>query len=141
MFSVSTRVRYGMRALVSLAQSEGDKPIKLGEIAQDQALSLKYLENIFRLLRKEGIVRASRGPEGGYRLQADPKKLTIYQIIKALEGPLATVDCVESPSACDSGSCCDSRDFWCDFQEHMEGYLKTKTLDYLIQNKMIGKVV
>ena len=89
---VSAKADYGMRALLELAAAYADSPTRLvkGEaIAKAQDIPLKFLEGILRQLRQSGIVASQRGAEGGYRLDRDPKDVSIADVVRALDGPLA----------------------------------------------------
>lgn len=82
----SKRSRYGIRALIDLARNAGNGSIQLSEIAGRNNISVKYLEQIFSALRKAGIIRSIKGPQGGYFLAVSPENLTIAEIIVALDG-------------------------------------------------------
>ena len=82
----SKRSRYGIRALIDLAQNAGKGSIQLSEIADRNNISVKYLEQIFSALRKAGIIRSIKGPQGGYFLAVPSEKLTAAEIIMALDG-------------------------------------------------------
>lgn len=82
----SKRSRYGIRALIDLAQNTSEGCVQLSEIADRNCISVKYLEQIFSSLRKAGILRSIKGPQGGYLLAKDPGKLKIAEVIIALEG-------------------------------------------------------
>jgi Rrf2 family protein len=91
---VSAKADYGMRALLELADAYAENPTRLvkGEaIATAQDIPLKFLEGILRQLRQSGIVASQRGAEGGYRLDRDPKDVSIADVVRALDGPLAAV--------------------------------------------------
>ena len=94
MFSVSTKSRYGLRALIELARSSEGKPVSLSELADKQDISKKYLESIFRMLQKKGIIRSSRGASGGYSLARDPENVILLEILEAVEGPIHLLDCL-----------------------------------------------
>lgn len=82
----SKRSRYGIRALTDLAQNEGNGSMQLNEIAERNSISVKYLEQIFAALRKAGIIRSIKGPQGGYFLAKPPGVLTVAEIIMVLDG-------------------------------------------------------
>ncbi|PKN46099.1 MAG: hypothetical protein CVU59_07040, partial [Deltaproteobacteria bacterium HGW-Deltaproteobacteria-17] len=82
----STRVRYGMRAMIELAQDGDDRPVPLAVLAQRQNLSIKYLENLFHALRDADLVLASRGPRGGYRLARPADGITVLEVISQFTG-------------------------------------------------------
>ena len=93
----STRSTYGLRAMIALAKTWDKKnaQLPLSRIAQDERISLKYLERIFNRLKKAGLVTAEKGSSGGYRLLRDPAKITAYEIIQPLEGQIATFHCLD----------------------------------------------
>ena len=132
---ISTKSRYGLRAMVELALNYGDGPVSLGEIAERQDISLKYLEQIVPHLKTAGFIRSVRGAGGGYSLRKNPKEITSLQILQAIEGPLAPVDCVDSPNVCDRGKICATRELWVGMAETLREYLETQTLDQLARKQ------
>ena len=82
----SKRSRYGIRALIDLAQYEPNGSVQLNEIADRNSISAKYLEQIFAALRKAGVIGSIKGPQGGYFLAKSSRRLTIAEIIVALDG-------------------------------------------------------
>ena len=89
---ISTRGQYGLRALVDLAINASSGPIPLSSIAGRQSLSLGYLEQVFSSLRKAGLVRSVKGAQGGYILADSQAKITVGDVLRALEGDLNVVD-------------------------------------------------
>lgn len=89
---ISTKGRYGLRALVDLAISSTGEHVSLNSIAQRQGVSENYLEQVFSALRKAGIVRSIKGAQGGYILSDSPSNITVGEILRALEGDLSIVD-------------------------------------------------
>jgi Rrf2 family protein len=88
---ISAKADYAVRAAVELAASPDQKPVKAERIANAQGVPLNFLENILGELRHAGIVRSHRGPDGGFRLARAADEVTIADVIRAVEGPLATV--------------------------------------------------
>jgi Rrf2 family protein len=88
---ISAKADYAVRAVVELAAADSDKPIKAERIATAQGIPLNFLENILGELRHAGIVRSHRGAEGGFRLARPPAEVTVADVIRAVEGPLASV--------------------------------------------------
>ena len=88
---ISAKVDYAVRAAVELAAASAEKPVKAEAIANAQGIPLNFLENILGELRHAGIVRSHRGAEGGFRLAKPPEKVTVADIMRAVEGPLASV--------------------------------------------------
>ena len=93
---ISTRGRYALRLMMDIALVGGDAPVRIKDIAGRQAISEKYLEQIVSVLNKAGLVRSSRGPQGGYRLTRAPEEYTAGEIISSIEGSLVPVACLET---------------------------------------------
>ncbi|MBE5760915.1 MAG: Rrf2 family transcriptional regulator [Clostridiales bacterium] len=103
---LSTKSRYGIRAMLELALVEGDSPIAISSIAQKQNIPEPYLEQLMGTLKKHDLVISTRGAQGGYRLSKPGEMISIGDIIRALEGSMAPVACVEDGDFCaHSGSC------------------------------------
>ncbi len=90
---LSTRSTYGLRALAVLACKYGQGPVLLRDIVEIQHLPTTYLEQLMVLLRKSGLVTATRGVNGGYRLTRDPREVTLAEVVQILEGPINLVEC------------------------------------------------
>src|SRR5215218_600563 len=88
---VSAKTDYALRAAVELAAAEGDAPVKGEQLATTQSIPLRFLENILLQLRHAGIVESRRGAEGGYRLARPAAEITLADVIRAIDGPLAGV--------------------------------------------------
>lgn len=89
---ISTRGRYGLRALVDLAANSAGGPVPLAQTAQRQKISLNYLEQVFGMLRKAGIVTSVKGAQGGYRLASDMDEIPVRKVLEALEGRFSILD-------------------------------------------------
>ncbi|PHV72305.1 Rrf2 family transcriptional regulator [Sporanaerobium hydrogeniformans] len=89
---ISTKARYGLRALVDLAIHSGGEQVALQHIAKRQELSIHYLEQVFSLLKKTGVVKSVKGAQGGYILAKAPCAITIGDILRAIEGEMAIVE-------------------------------------------------
>jgi Rrf2 family protein len=88
---ISAKADYAVRAAVELAAATDDRPVKAERIATAQGVPLNFLENILSELRHAGVVRSQRGAEGGFRLAKPPSEITVADVIRAVEGPLASV--------------------------------------------------
>ncbi len=130
---LSTRGRYATRALLDLALHGTGTPISLREIAERQEISAKYLDQILSQLRHAGYLRASRGSRGGFQMTADPASLTLLDIVTAVEGRTAIVDCVLDPTRCDRATDCVTREVWQEVTRAMEGVLRGITLADLMR--------
>lgn len=94
---VSTRGRYGIKAMVDLAMNtEGEKCVSLKSIAQRQGIPENYLEQLMAVLKRAGVVKSIRGAQGGYILNRKPEDISVGDLLKILEGSLALVDCIEN---------------------------------------------
>jgi Rrf2 family cysteine metabolism transcriptional repressor len=90
----STKAEYGVRVMVQLAQGSGDEPISLTEIADRDGLPLAYLEHLVARLRKAGLVESRRGAHGGYLLARAADEISMAEVVEALEGSLAPIECI-----------------------------------------------
>src|SRR5919206_1130432 len=90
----STKAEYGVRVLVSLAKRGGETPVPLAEIAEEDALPLAYLEHLVARLRKAGLVESRRGARGGYLLARSAETITMAEVVEALEGSIAPIECI-----------------------------------------------
>lgn len=132
MSNYSTRVRYGLRLLVRLALQGDARHLSIGEIAAEEGVSVKYLEQIVSLLKPLGILTSVRGAHGGYALLCDPAGVTMDRVFESLGGLSPSVPCFEDPSFCGRINVCTTRPFWQDFDTYMRSYLKSLTLADLV---------
>ena len=131
---LSTRPRYGMRALLDIATNSQSEPIRLKEIARRQDVSLSYLEHIVGPLISGGILRSTRGPGGGVSLLRRPEDIPLADVMQLLEGPMTTVDCVLHPGLCARSERCATRTLWTELAKAMQGVLDRRTLADLMQS-------
>ena len=92
----STKSEYGVRVMVELARRGGAEPVALAEIAEHEGLPLAYLEHLVARLRRAGLIESRRGAHGGYLLAREPAKITMAEVVEALEGRIAPVECITS---------------------------------------------
>lgn len=128
---ISTKVRYGMRAMIELARRNNEAPVMLGIIAKNQDLSEKYLEQLFTMLRNAGLVKSERGNKGGYRLARKPEEISALEIFEALNGPLELVECSVNKECCDRFSNCDTAGLWKEISDFLKKTLMSKNLEEL----------
>ena len=110
--TLSTKSRYGARAMLDLALNDHDRAVSLKDIAGRQGISEKYLENIMRTLVTSGFVRSERGKHGGFKLARPPERITLGGIIRQVEGSMSLVPCVDDPNLCERSSVCVTIDIW-----------------------------
>lgn len=125
---ISTRTRYGVRAMADLAMHYKGKPILVREIAKRQEVSDKYLEHIMLALKKAGLVVSMSGAKGGYLLMKDPADVTILDIVQVLEGSLAPVPCIDHKDICARSSSCKVMCLWSQVKEAINKVLGSVTL-------------
>jgi Rrf2 family cysteine metabolism transcriptional repressor len=133
---LSTKIRYGTRAILELASRFGEGPIELKEIARSQEISIKYLEQVIIPLRTAGIVKSARGSKGGYSLAKHPSEICLFDVVETLEGPLYLVDCIKDSKLCRRSSSCVTRDIWSEVSEALHRVLKSITLDEMVRRKI-----
>ena len=132
---LSTRTRYGTRALLELALREGEGPVFLKDIAKNQRISLHYLEHLVAPLISGGIIRSTKGPRGGVALARKPEDINMKEIWQLLEGSLAPVECVNDSGACDRSGTCATREIWINLKEVMDRMLERTTLKDLAEKQ------
>ena len=100
----STKAEYGVRVMAHLARNDGAEPIPLGSIADAEGLPLAYLEHLVQRLRRAGLVESRRGAHGGYSLAQPAGEITMGEVVKALEGEIAPIECISADA--DGGLVC-----------------------------------
>lgn len=133
---VSTKGRYGIRAMAELAVRFGEGPLPLKAIAERQEIPEAYLEQLMAVLRKEGLVKSMRGAQGGYILSRVPAEISVGDVMRALEGPIAPVECVseDEPETCLKADTCMSRRIWLRMRDSLVAALDNLTLFDLIND-------
>ncbi|MFP3976246.1 MAG: RrF2 family transcriptional regulator [Dehalococcoidia bacterium] len=129
---LSTRARYGTRALVELALHWGEGAVLLRDIASRQNIPLPYLEHLISPLVQAGIVKSTRGARGGLSLAKSPEEITLSEVIPLLEGSIDLLDCVNNPESCPYSDTCVTRRIWVELKESMDKTLQSVTLQDLV---------
>ena len=132
---LSTKGRYGTRALLDLALHWGEGPVLLKDIARRQEIPLFYLEHLITPLVAGGIVKSIRGPRGGVSLLKHPREIKLSEVIQLLEGSIAPVECVDNPKAYPRSAFCVTRDIWHEVKKAMDGVLESTTLQDLVERQ------
>ena len=127
---LTTKGRYAVMAVIEIADSETKKPLPLFLIAEKQNISLSYLEQIFSHLRKGGIVKAVKGPGGGYVLAKDAKEITIANIINAIGESIKMTRCNDSKNGCiaPNNAKCKTHNLWHGLEKNIYSYLESISL-------------
>jgi Rrf2 family cysteine metabolism transcriptional repressor len=141
---VSTRGKYGLRAMVDLAEHYRQNPVALRSIAERQEISESYLEQLISSLKKAGLVKSIRGAQGGYELAKDPAAIRISEIFTVLEGPIAPVECVgenHTPeTGCKNSQTCAVRLLWQKLRNSITEVLESTTLaDLVTQSQALNR--
>jgi Rrf2 family transcriptional regulator, cysteine metabolism repressor len=129
---LSTKCRYGLRAMIEIARNFNNGTVNRKTIAKAQHISKSYLENILISLREKNLIRTTRGATGGFILLEPPSKTTVLQIVNALEGSIAPVDCIENPAVCEKAGPCPARKAWRKLYEAQNAALSSMTLQDLL---------
>ncbi|MDI9476627.1 MAG: RrF2 family transcriptional regulator [Natronincolaceae bacterium] len=133
---LSTKGRYGLKAMFDLAVHDGEGPIPLKNIAERQRVSDHYLEQLIAELRKSGLVKSVRGAQGGYMLAHKPSEITVGDIIRVLEGPLGPSDCVleNGPIQCNNADHCIAKTVWEKIQTSISDVIDFITLQDMLDD-------
>lgn len=132
---LSTKGRYGARLMLDIAHYYEQGPVFLKDVAKRQGISEKYLGHLIPPLKAVGLINSSRGAHGGYTLSKPPQEITLAEIIQALEGNLALVECVARPDVCNRGNFCIMRDIWQEMRQKMMGVLESNTLQDMLDRQ------
>jgi Rrf2 family protein len=132
---LSTKSRYGTRAVLDIALHTQEGPVHLGDISARQDISRKYLGQIMSQLLTAGILESIRGPQGGYMLSRSPKEIKLGDIIRTLDGSLAPVRCVDKPDLCSRTERCVTREVWTQAKESMESLFDQITVADLMERQ------
>ena len=116
LLKLTTKGRYGLRAVIDLAMYAKNEPVSLSDVAERQNISISYLEQLVAKLKKAGIVQSTRGAQGGYALAKEPEEISVGEILRALEGSLSPVDCSavdgEGETECSASNFCVTKYVW-----------------------------
>ena len=138
---LSTRTRYGIRAMLELAEKGQKGPLQIKIIAQRQEISVKYLEQLMAILKSAGFVRSVRGARGGYALAKAANQIKLSDIFNCLEGPVTTAECIEDESYCARVADCVTRQVWTQVQEAIINVLQSITLQDLVDRTKDNKIL
>jgi Rrf2 family transcriptional regulator, iron-sulfur cluster assembly transcription factor len=131
---LTTKGRFGVTAMVDLAMSQGEHPVTLAAISQRQKISLSYLEQLFGKLRRRALVDSVRGPGGGYRLAQDMAKISVADIILAVDETLDSTRCGGMENCRDEDKCL-THNLWANLNQHIFNYLGAVTLKQLVDDQ------
>lgn len=132
---LSTKGRYGLRALIDLAQYSGEAPVSITSISARQDISERYLEQLMSMLKKAGLVKSIRGAGGGYVLAKEASKISVGDVLRALEGSLEPVECagIEPGGDCKAADSCVTKYVWQKINESINRTVDEIGLDQLVE--------
>jgi Rrf2 family protein len=130
---LSTRARYGTRAMLELALHYKDGYVSVREIAKSQGISRRYLEHLIVSLQAIGLVKTLKGKKGGCTLAKPPSEIKLAEIVEALEGSIAPVDCIIDGKLCPREKICVIRDIWIKMKEAITNLLNSITLEDMVK--------
>ena len=125
---VSTRGRYALRAMLDLSLHAGDGPVMVRDISRRQDISDLYLAQLLSRLKTAGLVRSIRGSKGGFLLTKPASQIRLIEIVEAMEGSSAPVECVEDAAVCSRGGACPARAVWVEMKKALDQVLESTTL-------------
>ncbi|WP_158918206.1 Rrf2 family transcriptional regulator [Caulobacter sp. S45] len=134
---LGTKGRYAVMAMTDLARHGRERAVCLAEIATRQEISLAYLEQLFASLRRRGLVSSVRGPGGGYRLAAEPSRISVAQVVLAVDEPLTATRCEKTERGClGGGERCATHELWDALGGHIEHFLDGVSLEDVIERRV-----
>jgi Rrf2 family iron-sulfur cluster assembly transcriptional regulator len=133
---LTTKGRYGVRAVVNLAAALDDKPVSISQIAGKENLSPEFLEQIFFKLKRAGLIRSVRGPKGGFILNRDPGTITLKTVLDAVGEPLSPAPCADGATEpCPRQDGCSVAPVWQEFYRVMERHLEGISLEDILAGR------
>jgi Rrf2 family protein len=133
---ISAKAEYAVRAAVELAAADDEKPLKAARIAEAQEIPLPFLENLMGDLRQAGVVRSHRGPEGGFSLDRPADEVTLADVIRAVDGPLASVRGDRPENTSYSGAAEPLTRVWIAVRASLRSVLEATTLDDVVKGRL-----
>jgi Rrf2 family cysteine metabolism transcriptional repressor len=139
LMKLSTKSRYGTRAIIDIAQNAGRGTTMLKDIAKRQSLSPKYLDHILSSMRRAGIIKNIRGRGRGYVLTKSASSITVKDIVEAVDGSFEPVECLANSELCDRVPTCCTREIWLKMKQAVDDVLEETTLQSILENNGLNK--
>lgn len=127
---LSAKARYGLKAMYCLGQNKMDEPMSLHTLAELSDVTAPYLEKLLGLLKNKGLIQTVRGVTGGYYLAKTPENISVGEMIRALEGDVLQVDCIDN---CNKKGC-PNKDLFLDIYQEIDSILNNMTLQNILDN-------
>jgi len=141
LMQIPRKVDYGLRAVIYLSGQDREKCCSITEIAKEQGIPRKFLEKIIQDLMRKGLIKSKRGSYGGYTLNRSPDTISFYDVIEALEGPVAVNACMDDHLGCDQLSRCTMVGVWSEVQRKVTEVFTNTTIAHLRQSPCKNFVV
>lgn len=136
---ITTRGRYGLRAVLKLTVSDVGKPISIRELSQAEKISPEFLEQIFFRLRKAGIIKSTRGPGGGFQMERDPATVTVKEIFDAVGEEISLTPCTAengNRKPCEHQTECIAHDIWKETADYINDYFRNLTIQQILDKQV-----
>jgi Rrf2 family protein len=139
---LSTKGEYASRAMLELALNYEKRPLHIRDISKAQGIPQRFLEQILLQLKRAGYLRSRKGPAGGYYLSKAPSQITVAEVIRVMDGPLAPIDCVSvtAHEICPRERTCGLKWLWKEVRDSVAEILERTTLSELVDRSKVGKV-
>lgn len=131
---ITRQADYAVRAVLYLVQLGADQRAATSQIAEEQQIPPSFLAKIVSQLSVAGLLQTSRGARGGVSLAKEPEKISLLEVIEAIDGPILLNECVSAGGVCVFGEDCPMRPVWCEAQAELVERLRTTTFDQFIKN-------
>ncbi len=131
---ITKQADYALRAMLFLAQLPPNQRAATSQIADEQAIPPSFLAKIISQLSIAGLIHTSRGARGGVSLAISPEKVSILDVVEAIDGPIALNECTVNPSVCPNGPSCPIHSMWCEAQFELVNKLKNTTFASVVKN-------
>ena len=138
--NISAKSDYAVRAMLTLAAEGGERPVKGERLATSQQIPVKFLENILVDLRRAGLVSSQRGSEGGYRLSRPATDITVADVIRAVDGPLANIRGIRPEAATYDGAATALRDVWVGMRAALRSVLEEVSLSDVASGQLPPRI-
>ncbi|MBU1042587.1 MAG: Rrf2 family transcriptional regulator [Proteobacteria bacterium] len=135
---LSAKARYAVRILLDLATYQGQGPVRTADISEHTGVSVRFIEQILKPLKKAKLVESTRGASGGYVLSAKPEDISLAAIIRIIEGSLCLTHCCEDPKTCHRSPTCRSHRAWVRVTQVMEAELEDISIRDLQDDVILG---
>ncbi len=132
---ITAKSRYALRVLLDIAMADNSTPRTIGEIAQSQSISEKFISRIVVPLRRAGLLDSERGARGGLRLARQAEAITLFEIVTAMEGAIGVVSCLRKPKSCPRQGQCAAEQAWSRVNDALVGALRAQTLAEIVERQ------